>query len=207
MPPRSELIATPHGRAAIVVIEDHELDAALAALPDAEREAAERLSGARRRELVAGRTAMHALVGGAHPVLSNARGAPIVPAGYSGSISHKLARAAALLADAAAGHVGIDLERMAPTKIDIAKRILTRNEKVVAGAELLRVFAIKEAIYKAIDPIVQRYVGFQEVELIVRDDGSVDVSVVDATRLPVAIEAWWTEADQHWLATARAKRR
>ncbi len=190
-----------------MVLEEGELEDALAALPEAERRAAEWLSGARRRELIAGRTAMHVLVEREYAVLSNERGAPVVPAGYSGSISHKLACAAALLADAAAGHIGIDLERMAPTKIDIAKRILTRNEKAVAGAELLRVFAIKEAIYKAIDPIVQRYVGFQEVELVVGSDGSVEVSVVDAARLPVIIEAWWTEADNYWLATARARRR
>ena len=190
-----------------MVLEEEDLEAALAALPEAERLAAERLSGARRRELIAGRTAMHVLVEGAHPVLSNERGAPVVPGGYSGSISHKHARAAALLAEASAGHVGIDLERMAPSKIDIAKRILTANEKVVAGAELLRVFAIKEAIYKAIDPIVQRYVGFQEVELVVGREGGVEVRVVDAARLPVVIEAWWTEADNHWLATARARRR
>ncbi len=189
------------------MLEEEDLEAALAALPEAERLAAEQLSEGRRRELIAGRTAMHVLVESAHPVLSNERGAPVVPLGYSGSISHKHARAAALLADASAGHVGIDLERMAPTKIDIAKRILTANEQVVAGAELLRVFAIKEAIYKAIDPIVQRYVGFQEVELVVGREGRVEVSVVDAARLPVIIEAWWTEVDDHWLATARARRR
>jgi 4'-phosphopantetheinyl transferase EntD len=142
-----------------------------------------------------------------HPVLSNERGAPIVPAGMTGSISHKLARAAALIAMAEHGHVGVDLERAAPTKLDIAKRILTANEARVAGSELLRVFAIKEAIYKAIDPIVRRYVGFQEVELVVGEGGDVKVTVVDAGRLPVAIEAWWTELDGHWLATARARRR
>ncbi|CAN5344431.1 hypothetical protein BH11MYX1_BH11MYX1_36230 [soil metagenome] len=189
-----------------MVLEDSELEAALAALPEAEREVVARLSGPRRHEMIAGRTAMHALFEGDHPVLSNPRGAPVVPAGFSGSISHKLARAVALLGDASEGHLGVDLERMAPTKIDIARRILTRREQVVAGAEILRVFAIKEAIYKAIDPIVQRYVGFQEVEVVVGSNGTVDVVVVDAMKLPVVIEAWWTEADHHWLATARAKR-
>jgi len=173
----------------VIELLDEELDVALAALPLAEREAAERLSGARRRELIAGRTAMHELIDRAHPVLANERGAPVVPAGMTGSISHKLARAAALIAMADAGFVGVDLERAAPTKLDIAKRILTVNEARVAGAELLRVFAIKEAIYKAIDPIVQRYVGFQEVELVVGQGGDVNVSVVDPGRLPVAIEA------------------
>jgi 4'-phosphopantetheinyl transferase EntD len=206
--PRSDLIETPHGRCAVLELTEDEVELAYAALPEAEREAAERLSGVRRRELIAGRTAMHALVDLAHPVLANDRGAPIVPAGMTGSISHKLARAAALVGDAAHGHVGVDLERRAPTKLDIARRILTPRERRVAGAELLRVFSIKEAIYKAIDPIVRRYVGFQEVELVVREDGAVDVTVVDASRLPVAIEAWWTALDEgHWLATARARPR
>jgi len=191
----------------VIELADAELDAALAALPSEEREAAERLSGVRRRELIAGRTAIHALIDAAHPVLANERGAPVVPAGMTGSISHKLARAAALVAMAEHGHVGVDLERAAPTKLDIARRILTMNELRVTGAELLRVFAIKEAIYKAIDPIVRRYVGFQEVELVVGQGGEVRVTVVDAGRLPVAIEAWWTELDGHWLATARARPR
>jgi 4'-phosphopantetheinyl transferase EntD len=204
---RSELIDTPHGKCAVIELGDDELDEALSLLPIEEREAAERLSGVRRRELIAGRTAIHALIDPAHPVLANDRGAPVVPAGLSGSISHKLARAAALVAMAEHGHVGVDLERAGPTKLDIAKRILTANEARVSGAELLRVFAIKEAIYKAIDPIVCRYVGFQEVELVVGEGGDVKVSVVDAGRLPVAIEAWWTALDGHWLATARARRR
>lgn len=186
---------------------DEELAVALSTLPVEEQQAAARLSGPRQRELIAGRTAMHELIDRAHPVLANERGAPVVPAGMTGSISHKLARAAALIAMAEHGHVGVDLERAAPTKLDIAKRILTAREARVSGAELLRVFAIKEAIYKAIDPIVRRYVGFQEVELVVGQGGHVQVSVVDAGRLPVAIEAWWTELDGHWLATARARPR
>jgi 4'-phosphopantetheinyl transferase EntD len=204
---RSDLIETPHGRCAVITLSDEELDGALAALPEAERDAADRLSGVRRRELIAGRTAIHALLGGAHPVLANERGAPVVPAGLTGSISHKRAHAAAIVAAADHGHVGIDLEGTAPTKLDISRRILTANEPRVHGAELLRVFAIKEAIYKAIDPIVRRYVGFQEVELVIGEGGEVRVTVVDEVRLPVSIEAWWTIVDDHWLATARANPR
>jgi 4'-phosphopantetheinyl transferase EntD len=202
---RSELI-TPHGRCAIVELADADVEVAFAALPEAEREAAERMSGIRRRELIAGRTAMHAILDGDHAILSNDRGAPIVPAGLTGSISHKLDRAAALLADASAGHVGVDLEGTTPGKLDISSKILTAREQRVAGAELLRVFAIKEAIYKAIDPMVRRYVGFKEVELVVGEAGAVDVRVVDPNKLPVVVEAWWTAHEGHWLATARARR-
>jgi hypothetical protein len=44
-------------------------------------------------------------------------------------------------------------------------------------------------------------------ELVVVQGGEVKVTVVDAGRLPVAIEAWWMELDGHWLATARARPR
>ena len=204
---RSELIDTPHGRCAVLELADADVERALAALPEAERDVAERLSGGRRRELIAGRTAMHALVDPAHAVIADERGAPVVPAGMTGSISHKLSRAVAIVARAEHGHVGVDLERRAATRLDIARRILTPREARVAGAELLRVFSIKEAIYKAIDPIVRRYVGFQEVELEVGPAGEVAITVVDPVRLPVTIEAWWTALDDtHWLATARARR-
>jgi len=68
-------------------------------------------------------------------------------------------------------------------------------------------FALKEAVYKAIDPIVQRYVGFTEVELDVSDDGRAIVTAVDPSRLAMPIEARWREVDGYWLATARALRR
>jgi hypothetical protein len=55
--------------------------------------------------------------------------------------------------------------------------------------------------------MVRRYVGFTEVELEIAADGSCSVHVVDATRLPVTIEAWWREHDGHWLATARGRTR
>ena len=61
-------------------------------------------------------------------------------------------------------------------------------------------FAIKEAIYKAVDPVVRRYVGFTEVEL--------DLEAGRATSaLPLDVAFWWTELaapEPLWLATARA---
>ena len=135
-------------------------------------------------------------------ILSDDRGAPILPPGWVGSISHKGAFAAALTAPAGHGHIGLDLERAQPSRQDIARRILTPREQAAlpdrARAVTLR-FAIKEAIYKALDPYVRRYVGFTEVEL----DLAGDVVTV-TTDLPFAIEATWREHAGHWLATARA---
>jgi 4'-phosphopantetheinyl transferase EntD len=194
VPLRSEL-ETPHGRCAIVELADDALDGALAQLPELERARAGELSPVRRREFITGRTALHALIGDAAIAVGD-RGGPLA-AGWTCSISHKGARAVALAAPAGDGFVGVDLEHVRPPRVDIAARILTPREPRATGAALLRVFAIKEAIYKAIDPIVRRYVKFTEVEL--DADGGV------TSALPAAIEAWAIELDGFWLATARAR--
>ncbi|HUS32798.1 MAG TPA: 4'-phosphopantetheinyl transferase superfamily protein [Kofleriaceae bacterium] len=179
------------------------------------------LGPARKRELAAGRTALRTALAelaapsqldastlSAQPILADDRGAPILPAGFVGSISHKAERAAGLVAPAGRGFVGLDIELAAPPRMPIERRILTPREQAhVSGRDVTLYFSIKEAIYKAIDPIVRRYVGFTEIELDVRSDGSVSVTVLDATRLPVEIEASWLERDGYWLATARGRRR
>jgi enterobactin synthetase component D len=200
MAPGVERLALGHGACVVVAIDDH--DAALAELPPAEQHRVRELAGARRRDYVAGRTALHLALATAEPILSNERGAPILPSGWVGSVSHKGALAAALVSPAGRGHIGVDLERAGPPRQDIARRILTAREQAAlpdrAAAVMLR-FAIKEAIYKAVDPYVQRYVGFTEVELDITGDAVVVVSA-----LPLAIEAAYCRHAGHWLATARA---
>jgi 4'-phosphopantetheinyl transferase EntD len=210
---RPELLATVHGTVSLVELTDDRLEAALAALPAAEQALARSLAPLRRRELVAGRTALHATLAelapehAAAPILADDRGAPVLPAGWVGSVSHKGTRAAALVAPAGdpRAHVGIDLELAAPSRQDIARWILTKREQETLedrgrGATLR--FSIKEAIYKAVDPFVRRYVAFTEVELEVAD-GIAHVS----SELPFAIETTWREHAGFWLATARATRR
>jgi 4'-phosphopantetheinyl transferase EntD len=206
---------TPHGLCTIIELPDDAdaLAAALAALPAAEQALAATLTVVRRRELVAGRTALHAALAelapalAGAPVLSDDRGAPLLPAGWVGSVSHKGPRAAALVAPADGTRIGIDLERAQPSSQDIARRILTARElATLADADralgaTLR-FSIKEAIYKAVDPFVRRYVGFTEVELDVVE-GLAHVT----SELPLHIETTWRELDGYWLATARAVRR
>lgn len=203
-------LETPHGLCVLVDIED--VEGTLLALPAEERAHAQTLAEIRRREHAAGRFALHhALADFTTPILIDDRGAPMLPDGWTGSVSHKGTRAGALVApfDASGAYVGLDLERAAPPKIDIARRVLTPRELgELAGDELARGravtlrFAIKEAIYKAIDPYLRRYVGFTEVEL----DLDGDACLV-RTELPFAIEATWREHEGFWLATARARRR
>lgn len=218
LPPSGpERVATAHGEVVLVELGE-DVGAALAALPAAEREHAGRLSATRRREFVAGRAALHAAIGDhATPILADDRGAPALPAGWVGSISHKIsphghpgAVAAAIAAPAGDGWIGVDLERAEPSRVDIARRVLTPRELAQLpepgrdperGREVALRFAIKEAIYKAIDPHLRRYVGFTEVELELLG-GACRI----AHALPLAIEAAWCERGSHWLATARARR-
>ncbi len=198
----TDTLDTPHGRCLIVELDDG------GPLVGPEVEIAARLSPVRRREFVAGRTALRSLLGEPVPIVADDRGAPVLPTGWVGSISHKGPRAAAIVAPAGTGFVGVDLEIAAPPRQPIERRILTPREQAVAtGREITLRFAIKEAIYKAVDPIVRRYVGFTEVELELAADGGCTVHVLDASRLPAFVEAWWQERDGHWLATARARRR
>jgi enterobactin synthetase component D len=204
---RQRIHELEYGRCAILALDDDELVAALAALPDEERALAGTLGDVRRRELVTGRTALRLLIE-APAVLADGRGAPVMPAGWVGSISHKGVLAAALVAPAGNGCIGVDLERADAARIDIARRILTPREQAALpdrGPAVTLRFAIKEAVYKAIDPFVQRYVGFTEVELDLDDAGGCAVSVLDPARLPVTIEARWRVVDGHWLAIARAR--
>lgn len=193
----SLLIDTPYGRCALAEGEGLLLDEELAH--------AAKLAETRRREFAAGRTALRRAFGHDVAILPDDRGAPQLPAGWVGSISHKGTRAAAIVAPREAGFVGIDLELATASKLPIERRILTpREQERVSGREVTLYFAIKEAIYKAIDPIVRRYVGFTEVELELAGDIA-QVKILDPSRLPVEVEAWWQERDGHWLATARAR--
>ena len=184
-------IETTHGLCSIVELSDAEVDAALAALPSAEQALAHALSPVRRRELITGRTALHATLAELAPelaataILADDRGAPVLPAGWVGSISHKGARAAALVAPAGDAQIGVDLELAQPARQDIARWILTPREQaqlVDRGRGATLRFSIKEAIYKAIDPFVRRYVAFTEVELEVSEAGVAQVRLGAAAR-------------------------
>ena len=201
------------------------------ALHSAEAALAMTMPAVRRAAFVAGRVALraaiHAIAPGrddvplllARPLLRTTRGAPTLPAGILGSISHKRTHALAIALVGHSGHVGVDLEER-PNASDalrpsIAPRILTAREQDALSsldplahrdATLLR-FALKEAVYKAIDPIVERYVRFTEVEVDVHDDGRADVRLL----LPEFAQQLWHVAarwhrDERWIvATARSR--
>lgn len=124
-----------------------------------------------------------AALGAEHPapILKDDRGAPRVPTPLSLSLSHKDEVAAALVSMEGQAHVGVDLEPLSERERarDIASHVLTEGELAELSGmdedarrrEVLVRFALKEALYKALDPFVRRYVGFLEVEARTAGDG------------------------------------
>ena len=205
---------------------DEVLDAAVAAgsLHSAEAGYARALPIARRATFVAGREALRSALrqlpdadSGVPeaPILRTPRGAPLLPSGVTGSVTHKSTLALATVAPRVASlqHVGLDLERR-PAERDLASRSVARKiltareydyvqhwgEDTLAGREqVLLHFALKEAVYKAIDPFVERYVRFTEVELDFADGRAhVTLHLPESSVADVRIEAGW-QFEESWI--------
>ena len=141
---------------------------------------------ARRAGWVGGRVALRAAlaavaVEASEPMLSTPRGAPILPPGAVGSVSHTRTIAVALCARESRPRatIGIDIEDLRPLRVDVASRVLTTEERAALPADgpardaaVLLAFSAKEAIYKALDPWVHRFVAFQEASLTRAGDGA-----------------------------------
>jgi enterobactin synthetase component D len=227
-------------RAAVRDVPEHAwddvLDTAVAtgSLHAAEADFARQLSVARRATFMAGREALRSALGqlppanatGAYrefPILRTHRGAPLLPDGVTGSVTHKSTLALATVAPRVASlqHVGIDLERR-PVERDlrsrsIGRKILTAREldyvqqwgeDTLDGRErVLLHFALKEAVYKAIDPFVERYVRFTEVELELTDGRAhVTLHLPEAAVADVRVEATWHVEDAWIVARAESHR-
>jgi enterobactin synthetase component D len=212
-----------HGRCLGVHLPEGEASPRGEGLPAEEQAFAATLTAVRRRTWLGGRVALRqALVRAgldAPAVLADARGAPMFPPGGSGSISHKETLAVALVARAdpsGATRLGVDIELDAQPAHDIASRVLTDDEVVEVAAleersrarEVLLRFSAKEAIYKALDPFVRRYVAFKEVAVSPLPGGAATVEL----RLPASegafdAEVRWLRREGFVLTTARVIRR
>lgn len=132
----------------------------------------------RKREFAAGRNlAREALtrLGHAAGAIPRIERMPVWPLGTVGSISHSDELVAVCVAQAVryAG-VGVDIERVGRVSDDIEARILTSAELGVDSVEDARTlrFACKEAIYKAVNPIIGEYFGFQVVRIDLEPSGA-----------------------------------
>jgi enterobactin synthetase component D len=213
--------AVPHGILVGISLPDAPLEpprSVIERLHPKEREVASEIRGYRLVSWVGGRLAAREALDvfqrGDDPLLSDARGAPIGPRGLSVSLSHKRTLAVALVARSELGSVGIDLEELAPARLSIQDRVLTESERKEMHAlpperqwmALLLRFTVKEAIYKALAPGLERYVGFEEAEVTPAVDGTAEVTMkLQGDAPPVAVEARYSWFDHHVLATVRAR--
>lgn len=119
-------------------------------------------------------TALLAATGQCEAIATGEGGAPCWPAGATGSIAHTQGHAWAVVGRLDQGHhLGIDSECIVDENgaQDIVALCCTPWERTrwfpsmhPIGATLL--FSAKESVYKAIHPIVKRFVDFDEVEMI-----------------------------------------
>jgi enterobactin synthetase component D len=196
-----------------------QVDALAETLLPAERTLAAGLGEVRRRTWVGGRVAMRqALLRArieAPAVLSDPRGAPLLPPGVSGSISHKTQRATAIVAREPFARLGVDIEDDVVGSLDISRRVLSHQEveelaSLAPGPrarEVLLRFSAKEALYKALDPFVQRYVAFGEVSISPQVDGTTRVALhLAGNEGPFSVDVRWLRLESIVLTTARVVR-
>jgi phosphopantetheine--protein transferase-like protein len=229
-------IDLPHGRCVGVRVpagaEQETLRAlalGLASIADEERAYLEALSPARKPSWLAGRIALHEALRDLDldrgPILSTLRGAPELPDGAIGSISHKQTLAVALAARKHDGLcLGIDIEPVPPLptepgwsrRPDISSRVMTPDEIAALASvpeplrrrQVVLHFSLKEALYKAINQLVGRYVSFQEAAVFPDPEGNVAVTLtLSKHEGPFAAEARWMEVAGHLLTTATVRPR
>lgn len=171
-----------------------------------------------KRSFLVGRLAMRAsLREHLHkPCLKDRHGRPILPKGYVGSISHKGCVGVALSRNSDIMTVGVDIERHLPRKHSITRRVLTSVERndlgslevvnVCADQEVMLRFSLKEAIYKAVHPIINHYVGFQEAEVTPFKNGTAVVHwrLDRDTNMDQlgTVTAHWKKLEEYFLTSA-----
>ena len=213
--------ALPHGvLTAVTLPETPEVpeDRVLARLHQEERDFAANLKGHRRVEFIGGRLALRSACEqlGVRPgaILPTPRGAPQLPDGFSGSISHKRGLAIGMVCRDRDGTLGIDLEDYGPERPGITTMVLRESERSIVASlpedvqwmATLQRFSMKEAVYKALDPYVQRYVGFHEAEVIPELNGIATVALhLKHGEGPFDVDARYTWLAGRLLCTVRIR--
>ena len=127
----------------------------------------------RRRDFQAGRACARRALAGlglpAGPLLRRADRSPDWPRGAVGSISHCRDFCAVAVGRAERyAALGLDVERAGRARPELARRICTAAERTrlaeIGPDGLGLVFSIKEAFYKAWNPLTGAELGFQDVE-------------------------------------------
>lgn len=144
------------------------------------------------------------------PILRGERGMPLWPAAVSGSLTHTEGfRAAVVAPRLIVRSMGLDAEVAEPLPEGVLGSIARTSElpqierlrsRGVECADRL-LFCAKEATYKAWFPLTHRWLGFEQAEIDIRDDGTF-VSYLLVRPTPVAfIEGKWSVKDGYVVAT------
>lgn len=156
----------------------------LARLHPDERDYARTLGGFRQVQFVGGRLALGELLGELGlrraAVLPNVHGAPALVPGFVASVSHKQDLAVGLVARGNGVGIGVDLEDTDRHRPGVAARVLRAEELAFVESlpadrrwvETAIRFSVKESVYKALHPFLQRYIGFGEVAVWTEPDGN-----------------------------------
>jgi enterobactin synthetase component D len=180
-----------------------------AALHPAERDVAGAHRAYRQVQYVGGRLAvglaLHRLGLTPHPVLNDPHGAPTLPAGVVGSISHKRELAVAI-ARRGEGGLGVDLEDTARRRADIEAEVLCGDESAaLAGLDederwlqMITRFSLKEALYKALHPLLRQRIGFRDVAVTPHSDGAASVELRFPAGAACSVEARHQRLDR-WV--------
>lgn len=139
------------------------------------------------------------------PILPGASGAPQWPPGLVGSMTHcEGYRAAVVARPTELASVGIDAEPAGPVAECVLDAIRLPDD--VAGLDALAaagvaadrlLFSAKEAVYKAWFPLARRWLGFEDVTVALRPDGTFTARllvdpIVHRGRRIAAFEGRWT---------------
>ena len=137
----------------------------------AERQALAKVGERRGAEFSSGRrVARAALQGiGLHDVAIGRRGrAPAWPSCVVGSIAHSRRLAIALVGRSARyAAIGLDVEPLGRTTRRVAERVLSQRERAGLADDSWHtlLFSAKEAVYKAVNPLVGEFLEFRDVEV------------------------------------------
>lgn len=141
---------------------------------------------------------------GPEPILRGVKGMPLWPEGFTGSMTHTTGFRAAVAAPE--GHirsVGLDAEPAEPLPEGVLQMIARSGE--IPQLERMKqqgihiadrlLFCAKEATYKAWFPLTHRWLGFEQAEIDIRDDGTlISYLLVRPTPVPF-INGRWTIRD------------
>ena len=213
--------AIPHGIVVGVSLPERDApisDSHIERLLPAELERYQTLRGVRKAQFLGGRIAAHEalrILGHSPiPILTDSWGAPTSGDDYTVSISHKEDAAFALVARSRFGTIGLDYERIDPHRMQVASKVLTPDEmsdvltlpEVNQWNSVLIRFSVKEAIYKALAPRLQRYIAFEEADVWPDTDGQCQVNLnLTGELTPAHLEAQYRWLDGSVLSSVRAQ--